>query len=124
MLPKHHKTGFFLKTGLFDNLSSFAELEKRIFQNFQNVTYCSGTRVGDSGAWTFDFERQGKGGQQEIAEKQTLFALAVRYGDVPDLISGEPIPEPATIALLGIGLAGLAGAEVKRRRKRKAVDKS
>ncbi|MFQ5688418.1 MAG: DEAD/DEAH box helicase family protein, partial [Candidatus Scalindua sp.] len=30
MLPKHHKTGFFLKAGLFDNLSSFSELEKRI----------------------------------------------------------------------------------------------
>ena len=30
MLPKHHKTGFFLKAGLFDNLSNFAELEKRI----------------------------------------------------------------------------------------------
>jgi predicted helicase len=30
MLPKHHKTGFFLKAGIFDNLSSFAQLEKRI----------------------------------------------------------------------------------------------
>ncbi len=30
MLPKHHRTNHFLKTGLFDNLSSFAELEKRI----------------------------------------------------------------------------------------------
>ena len=30
MLPKHHKTSYFLKTGLFDNLSNFAELEKRI----------------------------------------------------------------------------------------------
>ena len=30
MLPKHHKTSFFLKAGIFDNLSNFAELEERI----------------------------------------------------------------------------------------------
>ncbi len=30
MLPKHNQTSFFLKAGLFNNISSFAELEKRI----------------------------------------------------------------------------------------------
>ncbi len=35
----------------------------------------------------------------------------------------EPIPEPTTIALLGIGIVGLACAEVRRRRKKKAIEK-
>ncbi len=30
MLPKHHKTDYLLKAGLFNNLSSFAELEKHL----------------------------------------------------------------------------------------------
>ncbi len=33
-------------------------------------------------------------------------------------VNGTPVPEPTTIALLGIGLAGFVGGAVKRRFKR------
>ncbi len=46
-------------------------------------------------------------------------------GETEDyMFSTTPAPEPATIALLGLGMVGLAGAEVRRRRKKKVVDNS
>ena len=69
-----------------------------MFQNVQNAYYWSATpRVEnpDVAAWSFS---PGNGYQDVGAKSGTLFAVAVRSGDVP---------EPATLALLSLSLGAL-----------------
>lgn len=77
------------------------------FTNMQSSVYWSGTEyapnTGD--AWGFSTS----GGVQDYGSKSSEFyAWAVRSGDVGDG-GGGTVPEPGTLLLMGVGLAGLLG---------------
>ncbi len=82
------------------------------FQNLNNSVYWSGTEFATdpTNAWGFTFP---SGLQGTIGKGLNFFALAVRPGDVA---AGQPIPEPGTVVLMGLGVAGMALYGVRRRR--------
>ncbi len=84
------------------------------FQNLISASYWSSTEsaANPTNAWCFNFNVS----NQTTGNKLAIFSgLAVRSGDV----AAAAVPEPTTVVLLGMGLAGIAIYGVRRRRQRK-----
>ena len=80
------------------------------FDSLVASKYWSGTEFASlpDRAWDFNMSH----GTQNIRDKEgSRYGLAIRSGQV------SVIPEPATILLFGTGLAGVAGARLRRRKK-------
>ena len=84
-----------------------------VFINLQsNYYYWSGTEYtpNTGSAWLFTFNF---GFQDAYTRSNNFHAWAVRPGD-----ASAVVPDPTTMALLGIGLVGLAGGAMKRKLKK------
>ncbi len=99
-------------------ISASSDPDLVLFPNLGDMNYWYDEDYEDAlpgTAWRFLFQA----GHTSAKDKSVSYrALAVRDGDV---VAAEPVPEPTTIALLGIGLFGLAGAAVRRRLKKRAA---
>lgn len=100
--------------GLPSGYVTDAELNATVFDNLVASWYWSGTEYVNfnQAAWGFYF---GTGSQNAPLKNDPL---CVGYGMaiLPGRIEAAPVPEPASMLLMGIGIAGLAGSRLRRKK--------
>jgi hypothetical protein len=96
--------------GIFGNGTTGGQNDVGLIDNLQAYVYWSGLEYEYApytlAAWAF-YTRDGY--QDANIKDRDRYAWAVRPGDVAAAPSGN-VPEPATLMLLGLGLAGLTAA--------------
>ncbi len=93
------------------NVDGITAATPGVFSSVQSIIYWSGTEFASNSSdvtWLFNFSG---GGQGTGIKNNNFYAWAVHSGDV------GAVPVPGTIALMGLGLAGLLGFGRDQRRR-------